>query len=154
MWAFSGPAPLIQLGGECVSEAESIRKEMSVFWGQGPGSEAQLGALAARLRALESDQLELLGASIPVGAPGSPVGIRCDRLRTLVAGIHKETPELRQARTPKPVPPPAAPAPPKTAKQEEARDGMQGQKRQEGKGRSGQVTPTKPAPKPRSWRKK
>ena len=73
-----------------MASVDEVRSEMGRFWGEGPGSDAELSALADALRTLEKSQVELLGAMIPHGIPGTPMGTRLGRLHTLVAGILKE----------------------------------------------------------------
>lgn len=89
-----------------MTEAEEVRQEMAAFWGVGPGSDIQLAQLAGRLRGLERDQVSLIGGLIPRGVSGTPVGMRCERLRDMVSGL------LLEPSWPKPAPPLVVETPP------------------------------------------
>ena len=73
-----------------MKDAEEIKAALAQFWGQGPGSNEQLGGIADLLRELDPAQVRLLGAFVPRGVPGTDIGARCDRLRDVIAGVLSE----------------------------------------------------------------
>jgi hypothetical protein len=109
-----------------MADVAEVRASLAQFWGIGPGSNDQLAGIADELRSLESGQVELLGAYIPPGVPGTEIGGRCERLRTVVKGVLAEKAKAAavvkpepaapasppEPAKPPPVPPKAAPPPP------------------------------------------
>ncbi|MHC4592606.1 MAG: hypothetical protein ACYS8L_07935 [Planctomycetota bacterium] len=73
-----------------MKDAEAVKAAMAQFWGQGPGSNEQLAAIADQIRELEVGQVQMLGAFVPRGTPGTDIGIRCERLRDVIAGVLAE----------------------------------------------------------------
>jgi hypothetical protein len=83
------PAPV---AAREVTPAELVRKNMERFWGEGPGTNAQLSELGGLLRALPKEQVELLSAIIPPDLPGTVLGGRVMRLKALVHGVLSRQP--------------------------------------------------------------